>query len=311
MAYDRFNDKRGNTAYHGNHSGKRVEGRKSSDWTGTAQRDYGVKAECGELPDKDPKKRHQARFRSEEMREDLPENLLVGRNPIREALRAGRPMEKMMVMKGDLSGSAREIVRMAKEQGVVVQEVDKSRLDSVYPNHQGLLAYVSSASYSTMDEIFARAEETGEDAFIIVLDGITDPHNLGAIIRSAECAGAHGVVVSERRSAGLNPACVKAAAGAIEYMRVARVTNISRAIEEMKERGIWVYAADMGGYDLYKADLKGPIAIVIGAEGEGVSQLVRKSCDGAVSIPMKGHINSLNASVAAGIIMFEIAHARG
>ncbi|MBQ3079358.1 MAG: 23S rRNA (guanosine(2251)-2'-O)-methyltransferase RlmB [Clostridia bacterium] len=236
--------------------------------------------------------------------------MLVGRNPIREALKAARPMEKLLVMKGDLSSSAREIVRMAKDQGVVVQEVEKARLDSVYPNHQGLLAYMSSASYSTMDEIFRHIEENGEDAFLIILDGITDPHNLGAIIRSAECAGAHGVIVSERRSAGLNPACVKAAAGAVEYMRVARVTNISRAIEEIKERGIWVYAADMDGENVNDMNLTGPIAIVIGAEGEGVSQLVRKTCDGAVSIPLKGHINSLNASVAAGIIMFRISAAR-
>jgi len=310
MAYDRFDDSRkGNTAYHGNHSGKRVEGRKSAEWTGTAQRNYGQREE-GESVSSDPKKRAgAARFNRFEERE-LPENLLVGRNPIREAVKAGRPMEKLLVMKGDLSGAAREIAAMARKNGVVVQEVEKARLDAVYPNHQGLLAYVSSASYSTVEDIFAYAEEKNEPPFIMVLDGITDPHNLGAIIRSAECAGAHGVIVSERRSAGLNPACVKAAAGALEYMRVARVTNITRTIEEFKEKGIWVYAADMDGSDLYETDLSGAIAIVIGAEGEGVSSLVRKTCDGAVSIPMSGHINSLNASVAAGIIAFQIAKAR-
>ena len=184
------------------------------------------------------------------------------------------------------------------------------RLDQVYPNHQGLLAYASSASYSTLDEIFACAGERGEAPFLILLDGITDPHNLGAIIRSAECAGAHGVVIPERRSAGLNPACVKAAAGAVEYMKVARVSNLCRAIEEIKERGVWVYAADMDGENVYEADLTGAVAIVIGAEGEGVSQLVLKNCDKTLSIPMKGHINSLNASVAAGIMLFQASRAR-
>ena len=206
--------------------------------------------------------------------------------------------------------SLERIVRMAKDAGVVVQEVERVRLDQVYPNHQGLLAYASSASYSTLDEIFACAGERGEAPFLILLDGITDPHNLGAIIRSAECAGAHGVVIPERRSAGLNPACVKAAAGAVEYMKVARVSNLCRAIEEIKERGVWVYAADMDGENVYEADLTGAVAIVIGAEGEGVSQLVLKNCDKTLSIPMKGHINSLNASVAAGIMLFQASRAR-
>ena len=307
MAYDRFNDDKPAMPFHGNHNGKRPEGGKPAAWTGTAQRNYGPKR-----PTVDPKRRFEAGdsgFRAPEQPE-MPENLLVGRNPIREALRAGRPMEKLLVMKGDLSGAAREIARMARDNGVVVQEVEKVRLDQVYPNHQGLLAYVSSASYSTLDAIFDYAAERGEDPFIMELDGITDPHNLGAIIRSAECAGAHGVVIPERRSAGLNPACVKAAAGAVEYMRVARVPNLNRAIEEMKERGVWVYAADMDGEDVYKAELTGPAAIVIGAEGEGVSQLVLKNCDRTLSIPMFGHINSLNASVAAGIMLFEVARAR-
>lgn len=311
MAYDRkyTGERRESMPYHGNHSAKRVEGRKSADWTGTAQRNYGETRENAPF-EADPKKRayRAGRFEREEI--ELPENLLVGRNPIREALKAGRPMEKMLVMKGDLSGAAKDIVQLARKMGVVVQEVEKVRLDQVYPNHQGLLAYVSSASYSTVEEIFEAAEERQQDPFIVILDGITDPHNLGAIIRSAECAGAHGVIVSERRSAGLNPACVKAAAGALEYMKVARVTNITRTIEEVKKRGVWVYAADMDGTDLYQADLKGPVAIVIGAEGEGVSNLVRKTCDGAITIPMSGHINSLNASVAAGIILFEAAKAR-
>ena len=285
--------------YHGNHSGKRPDS-----YAGTNQRNY-----------KDPKKRaeaYRADYAPQKENEQLPigENLLVGRNPIREALRNGRPMEKLMVMKGDISPAAREIVRMARDRGVVVQEVEKNRLDQVYPNHQGLLAYVSSAEYSTVDDIFETAADRGEAPFLILLDGITDPHNLGAIIRSAECAGAHGVIIPERRSAGLNPACVKAAAGALEYMKVARVTNLSRTIDELRERGVWVYAADMDGENVYEADLSGPCAIVIGAEGEGVSRLVLDKCDKILSIPMRGRINSLNASVAAGILLFQCARAR-
>ena len=286
--------------YHGNHNGKRPDS-----WTGTNQRNY-----------KDPKRRADMARRERaplpytNQPRELPENLLVGRNPIREALRAGRPMEKLLAMKGDLSSSAREIIRMARDAGVVVQEVDKSRLDQVYPNHQGLLAYVSSAEYASVDDIFACAGERGEDPFIVVLDGVTDPHNLGAIIRSADCAGAHGVIIPERRSAGLNPACVKAAAGAVEYMRVARVTNLPRTLDELKEKGVWLYASDMDGESVYEADKSGPAAIVIGAEGEGVSRLVLEKCDKTLSIPMRGHVGSLNASVAAGIMLFEFARAR-
>lgn len=281
--------------YHGNHSGQRP-----GSYAGTDQRNY-----------KDPKRRAEAarsyapRAFTEPDADSLPENLLVGRNPIREALRHGRPLEKLMVMKGDLSPAAREIVRMARENDIVVQEVERARLDAVYPNHQGLLAYASSAAYSTVDDIFDYAASLGEKSFLVLLDGITDPHNLGAIIRSAECAGAHGVIIPERRSAGLNPACVKAAAGALEYIKVARVTNLCRTIDELRERGVWVYAADMDGEDVYKADLSGACAVVIGAEGEGVSRLVLEKCDKIVSIPMRGHINSLNASVAAGIVLFQ------
>ncbi len=283
----------------------RTDAQNGGDWSGTAQRNY-----------KDPKRRaafiEQSGDRYESRpQEDFPENLLVGRNPIREALKSGRPIEKLLVMKGDLSGAAREIARMARESGIVVQEVDKARLDKVYPNHQGLLAYTSSAEYSTLSDIFEEAERRNEPPFIVVLDGVTDPHNLGAIIRSAECAGAHGVVIPERRSAGLNPACVKAAAGALEYMKVAKVGNLNRLIETLKERNIWVYAADMSGENVYDTKIEGAVALVVGGEGEGVSQLVMKNCDGAVKIPMRGHINSLNASVAAGILLFEIAKARG
>ena len=242
--------------------------------------------------------------------EEIPENLLVGRNPIREAIKNGHAIEKLLVAKGDLSGAARDIVRMALEKGVVVQEVERVRLDQIYRNHQGMLAYVSAGEYATVEDMFRKAEAQGEEPFFIILDGITDPHNLGAIIRSAECTGAHGVIIPERRSVGLTPACVKAAAGATEYMPVAKVTNLNREIEALQKRGVWVMAAAMDGESIYGVDLTGPVALVIGSEGDGVSQLTLKKCDRVVSLPMRGHIDSLNASVAAGAMMYAVLQAR-
>ena len=243
---------------------------------------------------------------------DVPddEHLLAGRNPIREALKAGRPMEKLLVADGDLSGAAREIIKLAKGAGVVVQSVDRARLDQIYPAHQGMLAYVAAVPYTPLEDILARAKEKGEDAFILVLDGITDPHNLGAIIRSAECAGAHGVVIPERRAAGLSPAAAKAAAGALNHMPVARVKNVNRALEDLKAAGLWVVGTAMDGESAFSADLTGPVALVIGSEGEGMSRLAREKCDRVVSLPVKGHIDSLNASVAAGVLMYEIVRQR-
>ncbi len=238
------------------------------------------------------------------------EHLLAGRNPIREALRAGRPVEKLLVAAGELSGAAQEIVRMAKDAGAVVQPVDRSRLDQIYPAHQGMLAYVAAVPYVELSDILAAAAERGEDPFLVLLDGITDPHNLGAIVRSAECAGAHGVVIPERRAAGLTPAAAKAAAGALNHMPVARVKNLNRAIEELQAAGVWVVGTAMDGENALEADLSGPVALVIGSEGEGVSRLTLEKCDRTVSLPMKGRIESLNASVAAGILMYEIVRAR-
>ena len=240
----------------------------------------------------------------------VQENILAGRNPIREALRAGRDIEKLLVLKGELSGSAREIVQMAREAHIVVQEVEKVRLDELAHNHQGLVAFASAYQYSTVEAMLAEAEEKGEDPFLILLDGVTDPHNLGAIIRSAECVGAHGVIVPERRSVGLTPAAVKASAGAVEHMKVARVVNLSRTIDELKARNIWIYALDMDGVDYEKVNFKGGVALVVGSEGEGVSRLVVEHCDQKVSLPMAGHIDSLNASVAAGIMMYRVLSSR-
>ena len=239
------------------------------------------------------------------------ENLIVGRNPIREAIKNGRELERLLVQRGELSGSAREIIAKAREQKVVVQEVDKARLDAIYPNHQGMIAFASAAGYSTVEDMLALAKERNEPPFLIVLDGITDPHNLGAIIRTAECAGAHGVILQQRRSVGLTPAAVKAAAGAAEYMKVAKVVNITRTLADLKKQGIWVIGADMDGQALKDTDLTGAAALVIGAEGEGISRLVKDECDLVVSLPMRGHIQSLNASVAAGVLMYAVRAARG
>ena len=239
-----------------------------------------------------------------------PENLLCGRNPIREALKAGHDIEKLLVMRGELSGSAREIIMLAKENHVIVQEVDKQRLDDITRNHQGMIAFASAYQYSDIDEMLELAEAQNEKPFLILLDGITDPHNLGAIIRTAECVGAHGVIVPQRRSVGLTPAAVKASAGAVEHIKVARVTNLANTIEELKEKEIWAYAADMEGEDYSSVNYSGGVALVIGAEGEGVSRLVLEKCDKRVSLPMKGEIGSLNASVAAGVMMYEIMRSR-
>jgi 23S rRNA (guanosine2251-2'-O)-methyltransferase len=238
------------------------------------------------------------------------ENMLVGRNPIREALRAGMPVEKLIVADGDLSGAARDIIALAREKNVIVQKVDRFRLDQIYPAHQGMIAYVAQAEYSSVAEIMEHARELGEDPFLVILDGITDPHNMGAIIRSAECAGAHGVIIPERRSCGLTPVVAKAAAGSLSYMRVARVTNLNRTIDELKEMGVWFAAAALDGEDAFRADLTGPMAVVVGSEGDGISRLTLEKCDRRITLPMKGHIDSLNASVAAGILLYEVMRAR-
>ena len=240
------------------------------------------------------------------------ENQLEGRNAVLEVLKSGRDIEKIIVQKGNVEGTIRRIVGIAKEKGVVVQEVVKQKLDemSQTKNHQGVIAIVSEHEYADIEDIINSAESKGEKPFIIILDNITDPHNLGAIIRTAECAGAHGVIIPKRRSVGLTAVVGKTSAGAIEYMPVARVTNIARTIDDIKSRGIWVACADMGGDDYFDASLDGALALVIGSEGEGVSRLVKEKCDFTVSIPMYGKISSLNASVAAALLMYEAVRQR-
>ena len=271
------------------------------------RRDYGAPRD-----DRAPRREDRpARGMVSPMPEQEESNLLAGRNPIREALRAGRDIEKLLVARGELIGSAREIVAMAREAKIVVQEVDRARLDQMAPNHQGLIAVASAYAYKTVDDMLALARERGEAPLLVILDGVTDPHNLGAIIRSAECAGAHGVIIPERRAVGLTPAAVKASAGAVEYLPVARETNLTRVIERLKKEGVWIYGAAMEGEDYRRVDFAGPAAIVIGSEGEGMSRLVCEGCDKLVSLPMKGHIDSLNASVAAGVLLYAMAAARG
>ena len=246
----------------------------------------------------------------EEKKEQNEKYILTGRNPIREALKNHHDLEKLLVQQGELSGSAREIVQKAKEQKVQIQIVEKNRLDTIAPNHQGLIAFSSAYQYSTVEEILAYADQKGEDPFLIILDGIEDPHNLGAIMRTAECTGAHGIIIPQHRSVGLSPSAVKASAGAMEYVKVARVGNLSRTIETLKKKNIWFYAVTMDGEDYRKANFNGGVCLVIGAEEDGISRLVAEKCDYAVSLPMKGHIESLNASVAAGIMMYRVLECR-
>ncbi len=239
-------------------------------------------------------------------------NQLEGRNAILEALRNGRDMEKLLVIKASAEGTIKRIIAQASKKGVVIQEVSRQKLDelSQTKNHQGVIAIVSAHNYATVGDILENAKSKGEPPFIVVLDGITDPHNLGAIIRSAECAGAHGVIIPKHRSVGLNATVGKTSAGAIEYMPVARVTNIVKTMEQLKKEGLWFACADMKGLDYFDTNMKGAIGIVIGSEGDGVSRLVKENCDFTVAIPMYGKIASLNASVAAGLLLYEVVRQR-
>lgn len=239
-------------------------------------------------------------------------DVIAGRNPVSEAIKSGRTIDKIMIAKGSKTGAIVGILAKAKEKKIPVKEVDSKKLDFLSGGavHQGIIATAAIKEYQTVDDIFALAVSRGESPFIIVLDEIEDPHNLGAIIRTAECAGAHGVIIPERRSATLNYTVGKASAGAVEYMPVARVTNLVNCIDSLRDRGLWVFGADMNGTDYTECDFKGAVAIVIGNEGKGLGRLVKEHCDAIVSLPVKGHIDSLNASVAAGILMYQIAKQR-
>nr|WP_177297272.1 23S rRNA (guanosine(2251)-2'-O)-methyltransferase RlmB [uncultured Blautia sp.] len=237
---------------------------------------------------------------------------IEGRNAVLEAFRSGRCVDKLFILDGCQDEPVRTIAREARKKDTIINYVSKERLDQLSETkvHQGVIAQVAAYEYSTVEDILARAQEKGEAPFLILLDNVEDPHNLGAIIRTANLAGAHGVIIPKRRSVGLTSTVARTSAGAIHYTPVAKVTNLVRTIEELKEKGIWFVCADMGGESMYQLNLTGPIGLIVGNEGEGVSRLVREACDFTASIPMKGDIDSLNASVAAGVLAYEIVRQR-
>lgn len=237
---------------------------------------------------------------------------IEGRNAVLEAFRSGRTVDRLYILDGCQDGPVRTIAREARKKDTIVNYVPRERLDQLSETkaHQGVIAQVAAYEYASVEDILARAEEKGEPPFLILLDNVEDPHNLGAVIRTANLAGAHGVIIPKRRSVGLTATVAKTSAGALNYTPVAKVTNLVRTMKELKERGIWFACADMGGQSMYQTDLTGPIGLVIGNEGEGVSRLVREACDFIVSIPMRGDIDSLNASVAAGVLSYEIVRQR-
>ncbi len=242
---------------------------------------------------------------------EIPEDRIVGRNAVTEALRSGRSLDSVWIASGERNGSINAIRAKCRQAGVPVKDVDVRKLTTVGgQNHQGVVAFAACKEFSTVEDIFARAEAAGEPPFILVCDGLEDSHNLGAILRSAEAAGCHGVIIPKRRSVGLNATVAKTSAGAVEYVPVARVSNLTDTLRRLKEQGVWVYGLDMDGSQWCQTDMKGSIALVVGSEGHGISRLVREQCDGILSLPMRGSINSLNASVACGIIVYEVARQR-
>ena len=268
--------------------------------------------EQGRRNDRRPERRAD-RFAERKPEVEEVEGQLEGRNALTEALKAGRTIDKVFIADGDTDRGLQRLAAEAKEAGAVIVPVDRRKLDqmSFTRSHQGVIALAAAHDYYTIDDILEEAASRGENALIVICDELSDPHNLGAIMRSAECAGAHGVIIPKRRSVGLTATVAKASAGAVEYMKVARVTNINNAINELKEKGVWVFGtAAEGSVPMYKADLTGPAAIVIGNEGDGMSPLVRKNCDMLVHIPMKGRISSLNASAAASILLYEAVRQR-
>jgi 23S rRNA (guanosine2251-2'-O)-methyltransferase len=239
--------------------------------------------------------------------------MLEGRNSVLEAIKANRTINKLLVQKGDKEGSIKNIIALARKKGIVIQETDRINLDKISTTHahQGVIAYVASKDYVEVDEILEIARLKGEDPFIVILDGIEDSYNLGSVLRTADAVGVHGVIIPKRRAVGLNAAVSKASAGAIEYVPVARVTNIGQTIDYLKKKNIWIAGTDLSGEKaFYQSDLKGPIALVLGSEGEGMGKLVSQKCDFIVNIPMKGQISSLNVAVAGAIVMYEVLKQR-
>lgn len=248
----------------------------------------------------------------ENKKNKVNENIIEGRNAVLEAFRSGKPVDKLYVLDGCQDGPVRTIIREARKHDTIIQFVEKERLSQISETgrHQGVIAYAAAYEYSEVDDMLALAKERGEAPFLILLDNIEDPHNLGAIIRTANLAGAHGVIIPKRRAVGLTATVAKTSAGALNYTPVAKVTNLVKTMEELKKEGLWFVCADMDGEKMYDLNLTGPIGLVIGNEGEGVSRLVKETCDFVASIPMKGDIDSLNASVAAGVLAYEIVRQR-
>ena len=242
----------------------------------------------------------------------MSENRIEGRNAVIEAFRSGKTIDRLFMLDGSREGAMQTVRKEAAKHGTPIKYVNRQRLDQMSETgrHQGVIAEIAAYSYGEIEDLFAKAKEKGEDPFFILLDGIEDPHNLGAIIRSAHQAGAHGLIVPKRRAVGLTQVVVSSSAGAVHYLPIAKVTNLTQTIRDLQSRGIWFAAADMDGESLYTCNLTGPLGLVVGGEGAGVSRLVKETCDLTVSIPMKGRIDSLNASVAAGILAFEVMHQR-
>ena len=249
---------------------------------------------------------------TDKFQEERQKDLIIGRNAVTELLKSGREIDTLFVARGEKGGTVGRIIAECKEKGTVVKDVDRKKLDFMcgHSNHQGVAATCAAHDYSTVEEILAVAEERGEAPFIVACDGVEDPHNLGAIIRTAEATGVHGIIIPKRRSASLNYTVGKTSAGALEYMKVARVPNLAAALEDLKKKGIWIYGADMYGEDARSIDTSGAAVLVIGSEGDGISRIVREKCDFIISLKMKGQINSLNASVAGGVLMYEFAYRR-
>lgn len=241
--------------------------------------------------------------------DDASGGVVIGRNAVRELLQSGRAIDKLMVRRGDREGSIVVLVAQAVERGIPVVEVDRDKLDAIagFAPHQGVIAMAAEKEYVEVEDILALAHQRGEAPLIVIADGITDPYNLGALIRCAEGLGAHGLIIPKRRAVGLTPLVSKSSAGAIEHLPVAKVTNLAQTVEALQKQGVWVYAAEAGGTDYGKTNFKGPCALIFGSEGDGVSALLKQRCDGIVSIPMRGHVNSLNVSTAAAIILAEAA----
>lgn len=299
-----------------NNSKEKANIKDRSNGRGQSKSNTNDRAKSESAKQKPPRKREGGFKRNEDYHfteeRVIDENILYGRNAVIEALKAGRDIDKLIIQKGEKEGSIIKIVGEAKDKGIVIVEAEKSKLDDITgrEKHQGIVAYAAAQSYVEIDDILQEAKDKNEAPFVLILENIQDPHNLGAIIRSAHNAGVHGIIIPKRRAVGLSGTVAKSSAGAIEYMKVAKVTNIAQTIKELQQKGLWVACADMDGKMMYEENLTGPLAIVVGSEGEGVSKLTRETCDYILSIPMFGKVSSLNASVAASLMVYEAVRQR-